>query len=74
MPKARRRRKEMASNMRKNHDAALKARVALEALKGEKTMSQLSSEYGVHTNSTTRRGFMNPWVIRPLMKFMSKNV
>ena len=27
----------MASNMRKNHDAALKARVALEALKGEKT-------------------------------------
>ena len=61
----------MASNMRKNHDAALKAR---EALKGEKTMSQLSSEYGVHTNSTTRRGFMNPWVIRPLMKFMSKNV
>ena len=24
--------------------------------------------------STTRRGFMNPWVIRPLMKFMSKNV
>ena len=61
----------MASNMRKNHDAALKARVAL---KGEKTMSQLSSEYGVHTNSTTRRGFMNPWVIRSLMKFMSKSV
>ena len=24
--------------------------------------------------STTRRGFMNPWVIRPLIKFMSKNV
>jgi len=67
----------MASNMRKNHDAALKAREALKALKalkGEKTMSQLSSEYGVHTNSTTRREFMNPWVIRPLMKFMSKNV
>jgi putative transposase len=47
LPKARRRRKEMASNMRKNHDAALKAR---EALKGEKTMSQLSSEYGVRSN------------------------
>lgn len=27
-----------------------KARVALEALKGEKTMAQLSSEYGVHAN------------------------
>ena len=64
----------MVSNMRKNHDAALKARVTLEALKGEKTMSQLSSKYGVHMNSTTRRGFMNPWIIRPLMKFMSKNV
>jgi len=34
--------------MRKRIDPALKARVALEALKGEKTLSQLSSEYGVH--------------------------
>ena len=40
----------MASNMRKNHDAAFKAKVALEALKGEKTMSQISSEYGIHVN------------------------
>lgn len=36
--------------MRKTHDAALKAKVALEALKGEKTMAQLSSQYGVHPN------------------------
>jgi len=36
--------------MRKNHDAAFKAKVALEALKGEKTMAQISSEYGVHVN------------------------
>ena len=27
-----------------------KAKVALEALKGEKTMAELSSEYGVHPN------------------------
>lgn len=36
--------------VRKGHDAAFKARVALEAMKGEKTMAQLSSEYGVHAN------------------------
>lgn len=34
--------------MRKRHDTAFKARVAMEAVKGEKTMAQLSSEYGVH--------------------------
>ena len=32
----------------KRHDGAFKAKVALEAVKEEKTTSQLSSEYGVH--------------------------
>jgi putative transposase len=36
--------------MRRKHDAAFKAKVALEAVKGEKTIAQLSSEYGVHPN------------------------
>ena len=36
--------------MKKNHDAAFKAKVALEAVKGEKTISQIASEYGVHPN------------------------
>ena len=40
----------MAENMRKSHDAAFKAKVALEALKGDRTMAELSSEYGVHAN------------------------
>lgn len=37
-------------NIRKRHDAAFKAKVALEAVRGEKTISQLSSEYAVHPN------------------------
>jgi transposase len=36
--------------MKKNHDAAFKAKVALEAVKGEKTIAQIASEYGVHPN------------------------
>ena len=37
-------------NMRRHHDAAFKARVALEAVKGEKTLAQLSGEFKVHPN------------------------
>ena len=36
--------------IRKSYSASLKAKVALEAVKGEKTISQLSSEFGVHPN------------------------
>jgi len=36
--------------LRKNHNATFKARVALEAVKGEKTLAELSSEYAVHAN------------------------
>jgi transposase-like protein len=35
---------------RKRHPAVFKAKVALEALRGDKTIAQLSSEYGVHGN------------------------
>ena len=36
--------------IRRRFDATFKANVALEALKNEKTISQLSGEYGVHPN------------------------
>ena len=37
-------------SMRRGHDAAFKAKVALEAVKGEKTIAQPSSEFGIHGN------------------------
>ena len=37
-------------NKRKRYAASFKAKVALEALRGEKTMSELSAKYGVHPN------------------------
>jgi len=36
--------------MRKRYDAKLRAKVALEAVKGEKTLAELSSEFSVHPN------------------------
>jgi len=35
---------------KKRHDAAFKAKVALEAVKGEKTLAQLAGQYGTHPN------------------------
>ena len=40
----------MVRNMRRRHNGAFKAKVALEAIKGEKTLAQLFSEFGVHAN------------------------
>ena len=36
------------STTRKQYSAKLKARVAIEAIRGEKTLNQLGSHYGVH--------------------------
>ena len=33
---------------RKRHEAAFKARVALEAMKGSKTVSEIAGEFGIH--------------------------
>ena len=36
--------------IRRSHSSAFKAKVAFEAMKKEKTLAQLSNEYGVHPN------------------------
>ena len=39
---------------RRNHSAEFKARVALEAIKGIKSMSELASAYAVHPNQISQ--------------------
>jgi transposase-like protein len=36
--------------MRKRYDKAFKAKVAIEALRGEKTLQEIGTAYGVHPN------------------------
>ncbi|MQY72064.1 MAG: transposase [Dehalococcoidia bacterium] len=36
------------SKKRRNHSAAFKASIALEAIKGEQTLSELSARFGIH--------------------------
>jgi transposase len=38
----------MAAKKRQRHTAAFKAQVALATLKGDKTVNELASQYGVH--------------------------
>lgn len=39
---------------RRNHSAAYKAKVALGALKGDKTLAELSQQFDVHVNQITQ--------------------
>ena len=43
----------MASSPKK-YSSDFKAKVALEAIKGQKTLNEISSEYGVHTTQITQ--------------------
>ena len=38
---------------RRNHSAAFKARIALEAIRGEKTIAEIAAQHEVHANQVT---------------------
>ena len=43
----------MTRRTRRNHSPAFKAKVALAALKGDKTLAELAQQYDVHPNQIT---------------------
>jgi transposase len=43
----------MARRARRTHSVAFKAKVALAAIKGEKTLADLAQQYDVHPNQIT---------------------
>jgi transposase-like protein len=43
----------MKSRQRRNFSAEMKSRIALEAIKGQKTIQEIAFHYGVHPNQVT---------------------
>ena len=46
---------EMSRRPRRNHTAEFKSKVALAAIRGEKTLSELAEQFDIHPNQIT------PW-------------
>ncbi len=46
----------MQNQKKKHYTAEFKAKVVIEILKEEKTVSQLSAEYGIHTSQLYKEG------------------
>ena len=44
----------MSRRPRRNHTASFKAKVALVAIKGEKTLSELAEQFDVHANQISQ--------------------
>ncbi len=44
----------MSRRPRRNHAAAFKAKVALAAIKGEKTLAELAEQFDIHPNQITQ--------------------
>lgn len=43
----------MSRRPRRNHSPAFKAKVALDAIRGDKTLAELAKQYDVHPNQIT---------------------
>ena len=44
----------MTKRTRRNHAPAFKAKVALAAIKGEKTLAELAEQFDIHPNQITQ--------------------
>ena len=47
----------MSQNKRNQHSTQFKAKVALEAIKGEKTIAQIAHQYSIHPTTINNRTY-----------------